>query len=313
MMPGIIHTRYWRASMNLELKHSLMAPAILATLLGATPALASPILPSELASFAVLSATPDATNTGLTTLNGNLGVSPALSTPGSGAIVFPLAGTGVIVGPLSTAGVAQSQLSIAISTLGLMTPATPLVNPDLTGTINPGVYSVGAAATNLSGHLILDGLGDPNASWVFLMSSTLITSANAMVTLINAGAGASVFWEVASSATLGTGTVFEGNILAHTSITLAHGASIGCGRALANTGEVTMDTNTIGMDCSGILTGSDGLDGDSTALPPVVTVSEPGSWAMMMAGLGALGLVRKHGARSASRVDRLGISFRKRG
>jgi len=171
-----------------------------------------------------------------------------------------------------------------------MTPATPLGNPDLTGTILPGIYSVGAAATNLSGALTLDGLGNPNASWIFLMSSTLITSSNSMVKLINTGPAASVFWNVASSATLGTGTTFEGNILAHTSVTLATGASIGCGRALANTGQVTMDTNTVGLGCIGLLAGSDQLSGELSNVSPV---PEAETYAMMLAGLGLMGSVAR--------------------
>ena len=118
----------------------------------------------------------------------------------------------------------------------------------------------------MTGTLTLDGLGNANAFWLFQMPSTLITSSGSVVNVINAGAGAGLFWNVGSSATLGTTTSFEGNILALTSISLNTGATIGCGRALADVGAVTMQMNTISIGCAG--TGEEGSNGLSgRALP----------------------------------------------
>jgi len=104
-----------------------------------------------------------------------------------------------------------------------------------------------------------------NASWVFQMNSTLITSPGSVVNVINTGSGAGLFWDVRSSATIDTSTSFQGNILALSSITLNTGATIGCGRALANTGAVTMDMNTLGIGC-GAGTGGVGSNGFSGGL-----------------------------------------------
>jgi hypothetical protein len=99
----------------------------------------------------------------------------------------------------------------------------------------------------LTGTLTLDGKGNLNAFWVFQMPSTLITSPGSVVNVINTGAGAGLYWNVGSSATLDTTTSFEGNILALTSITLDTGATGQCGRALAHSGAVTMDTNAFSI------------------------------------------------------------------
>ena len=177
-----------------------------------------------------------------------------------------------------------------------MGTGTTLAYSDLSGhTLTPGIYTVHAGPSNLtttSGALTLDGLGNANAAWVFQMDSTLITSPGSAVNLINTGSGAGVFWDVRSSATLDTSTSFLGNILALTSITLNTGATIGCGSALANTGAVTMASNTIGIGCGG------GLDvlasgGTPTFLPYVAAVPEPETYAMMLAGLGLLGFMAR--------------------
>jgi hypothetical protein len=100
----------------------------------------------------------------------------------------------------------------------------------------------------LTGILTLDALGDPLAVWVFKVGSTLTTASNSSVRMINGGYPCNVFWQVGSSATLGSGTAFAGNILALASITLVTGARI-YGRALATAGAVTMDTNNVSI-CS---------------------------------------------------------------
>jgi type VI secretion system secreted protein VgrG len=109
-----------------------------------------------------------------------------------------------------------------------------------------------------------------------------------VVNVLGGNSGSGIFWNVGSSATLGTGTIFAGNILADQSITLNTGASILCGRAIALEGAVTMDGNSISNNCSG---GGDlgsgrgdfGSGGFAGAVP------EPASWAMLIVGFGAVG------------------------
>ena len=257
--------------MNRHQRKYLSSSVLASTAFGAlllcnpSPGLAVPLLGSDLASFAVLGAST-VTNTGATTLTGNLGVwssGGANAITGQSTITIngdPALTTGSVFVHAgdALAQSAQGQLTTAITNLGLMGTGTTLVNVDLTGlTLVPGVYTVPAGASNLTGTLTLDGGGNANAAWVFQMESTLITSPGSIVNVINTGSGAGVFWNVGSSATIDTTTSFQGNILALTSITLNTGATIGCGRALANTGAVTMDTNTIGIGC-GTATGGGG-------------------------------------------------------
>jgi len=192
-------------------------------------------------SFAVLGATPNVTNTGPTVVTGDLGVSPALAVVG-----FP---PGVVIGTMhagdTVAANAQSDNTTAYGALAGQACNTSFGVPtDLAGmTLVPGVYCFASSASN-SGLLMLDAQGDANAVWVFKIASTLITAAGSTVTVINSGQGCNVFWQVGSSATLGTTTTFVGNILALTSITLQTNASLS-GRALAQTGTVSLDSNNV--------------------------------------------------------------------
>ncbi len=293
------------------LKSKLALPLCVALAFGAAPALAVPILGTDLSSFAVLGAST-VTNTGATTLTGQLGVDPGLAITGQSTITIngqPALTTGAafVHAGDAIAGLAQGELTDARTNLGLL-GAGSLLGVDLSGlTLFPGVYTVPAGVSNLTtllGALTLDGLGNANAAWVFQMTSTLITSPGSVVNVINTGAGAGIFWNVGSSATLDTSTSFQGNILALTSITLNTGATIGCGRALADTGAVTMDTNTIGIGCAASTggTGSNGFSGGLTVvtgasgetptfLPraPVTSIPEPATLALL--GIGLLGLV----------------------
>jgi len=284
----------------------------------APAAYADQILGNDLARFAVLGATPAVTNTGATTLTGELGVSPAASITGKATITVNGTNAATIGNPFvheadATANSAQNELAIAITDLGLLGPGT--TEPvDLAGlTLAPGVYTVPAGVSNLTGTLTLDGMGNANAFWVFQMPSSLITSSGSVVNVINTGAGAGVFWNVGSSASLNSSTTFEGNILASTSITMGDAVTIGCGRALAHTGDVTMIHDTISIGCTTdlggstpFLAGSNGLSGGLTVTPggggtgtPVplpfapAPVPEPSSYALLSSVLGALVLSRK--------------------
>jgi hypothetical protein len=192
-------------------------------------------------SFGVLGGST-VTNTGLTVINGDLGV-----WPGSAITGF---GPGVVVGGSIHAGdsvaqQAQADVTTAYNALAGMAPTQNMTGVDLGGlTLGPGVYFFASSAF-LTGSLTLNAMGDPNAEFVFQMGSTLITASSSSVVTINGADGCNVYWQVGSSATLGTDTSFEGHILALTSITLTTRATIMDGSALARNGAVTMDSNTI--------------------------------------------------------------------
>jgi hypothetical protein len=193
-------------------------------------------------SFAVLAGST-VTNTGATTVNGNLGVDPGLAVTG-----FPpgLVGGGTIHAGDSVALQAQSDTTTAYNTLAGQALTKDLTGQDLGGmTLVAGVYHFSSSA-QLTGALTLDAQGDPNAVFVFQIGSTLTTASNSSVLVINGGLDCNVFWQVGSSATLGTTTAFKGNILALTSITLTTRAKVS-GRALARNAAVTMDTNDVSI------------------------------------------------------------------
>lgn len=192
-------------------------------------------------SFAVLGATT-VTNTGATTITGDVGVSPGTAITG-----FPpgVVTQGALHANDSVAVAAHASASTAYNELADTSCGTPLSNPDLGGlTLPPGVYCF-ATSAQLAGTLTLDAQGDPNAIFVIKTGTTLTTASGSAVNLINGARSNNVFFQVGSSATLGTATVFQGNIIAFTSVTLTTGASIMSGRALAINGAVTLDTNNI--------------------------------------------------------------------
>jgi hypothetical protein len=192
------------------------------------------------ATFAVLGATT-VTNTGPTTISGDLGVNPGLAITG-----FP---PGVVVAGTTHAGDATSLQAQSDATLAYDALAAEPCSADLTGidlgglTLAPGVYCFSSSA-QLTGTLVLDAQGTAGAVFVFKTVSTLTTASDASVRMINGGDPCGVFWQVGSSAVLGTSTVFSGSILALTSISLATGATVS-GRALARNGAVTMDSDTV--------------------------------------------------------------------
>jgi type VI secretion system secreted protein VgrG len=193
-------------------------------------------------SFAVLGSSA-VTNTGPTTIDGDLGVYPDSAVSGfpPGAVT-----NGTIHVSDAVAGQAQADASTAYTTLAGQACDVDLTGQDLGGlTLTEGVYCFSSSA-QLTGALTLDAEGNPAAMFVFQIGSTLTTASNASVQMIN-GSACNVFWQVGSSATLGTATQFVGNILALTSVTLTTGASVE-GRALALNGAVTLDTNNVFAD-----------------------------------------------------------------
>jgi uncharacterized repeat protein (TIGR01451 family) len=193
------------------------------------------------ANFAVLGAST-VTNTGTTNVVGNVGVSPGTAITG-----FPPGGITDGALQVSNALVSQAHADL-VTAYGVIAgeaflPANNLTNPDLGGlTLTPGVYHFDTAAT-LTGILTLDAQGDPNARFDFQIGTTLTTASASAVHIINGGQADNVYFQVGTSATLGTNSAFQGNILADQSVTLTTGASLAEGRALALIGAVTMDTN----------------------------------------------------------------------
>ena len=177
------------------------------------------------------------TNTGPTVLTGDLGLWPGLSIVG-----FP-PGTvnGTIHAGDAVALQAQSDLVTAYDDLAGQACDTDLTGQDLGGlTLLPGAYCFTTSA-QLTGTLTLDAQGDPDAVFVFQIGSSLTTASSAVVAVINGGSECNVFWQIGSSATLGTSTAFAGSLLALTSITVNSGASA-TGQFLARNGAVTLDT-----------------------------------------------------------------------
>ncbi|WP_030771848.1 ice-binding family protein, partial [Streptomyces sp. NRRL F-2664] len=219
---------------------AVIASAVVAVTPTRAHAIATPVPLGTAASFAVLAGS-EITNTGPTVITGDLGVSPGTAISG-----FPpgiVNGT-IHSGPVDPVGLqAKNDLVVAYNNAaGQSTDA--ILPPDAGGlTLVPGVYTA-PSTLGLTGTLTLDAQGDPNAVWVFQVGSSLTTASSSSVSLINGGSPCNVFWQIGSSATLGTETDFIGTIMALTSISLTTGADID-GRALARNGAVTMDTNVI--------------------------------------------------------------------
>jgi len=221
--------------------------------------------------FAVLGGST-VTNTGPTTVHGNLGVWSGTAI--TGFLPGHLTGGGTTHATDAIAMQAQSDLTTAYNFAAGESCPNVLTGQDLGGlTLTPRVYCF-ASSAQLTGTLTLNALGNPNAVFVFQIGSTLTTASSSSVVFTNGGQGDSVFWQVGSSATLGTTTAFAGNILALTSITLNTGANIQCGRALARNGAVTMDTNVVSIDTEGC-----------EATTGVSSVPEPGTATLFSMGL----------------------------
>ena len=239
------------------------------------------------ASFAVLGAST-VKNTGPSVLNGDLGLYPGTSITG-----FP---PGAVNGTThqtdSAAKGAEADALTFYNVLAGQAVTQTLTGTDLGGlTLKPGVYFF-ADSAGLTGPLTLNFGGLSNQAIVFQIGSTLTTAGASSVLIINPGSDDSVYWQVGSSATLGTTTNFVGSILADQSITLGNSATINCGRAVALNAAVTLDTNTVSTDnCTG--TGPNGLVHYTGGNTPVVT-PEPGSALLMATFLMALGaIIRK--------------------
>jgi hypothetical protein len=212
-------------------------------LLAITPAGAAivPTVPLSTAAAYAVVAGSTVTNTGPSVINGSVGLSPGTSVTGfPPATVVP---PGTIDATNAAAAQAQAHITTAYNNAAgrsvTATTAADLANLQLQG----GVYAGPShGALQLTGPLVLDGAGNPNSVFIFQTNSSLTTASSSTVTLINGAQECNVFWQVGSSATLGTASVFRGNILALASVTVTTGVTVH-GRAFASTAAVTLDTD----------------------------------------------------------------------
>lgn len=212
------------------------------------------------------------TNTGPTVVNGDLGVSP-----GNAVVGFP---PGTVTGTINAGNAAalnaQNAVTTAYNALTAQACDVNLTGIDLGGlTLTPGAYCFSSSA-QLTGTLTLNGLGNPGSVWVFQIGSSLTTASGSRVAFINGGQSCGAFWQVGSSATLGTSTAFSGNILALASITAATGAT-SSGALFARTGAVTLDSNIVSVvgSCGG------GPQPSPTPLPPVPALPGVATWGLL--------------------------------
>ena len=192
--------------------------------------------------FAVL-ASSTVTNSGPTIVTGNLGVSPGTAVTGFGSGQGTVTGGSIYTGVGSPAGQAQLDLTTAYNNAAGRANFQG-IPADIGGmTIAPGVWRAPVSLA-ITGNVTLDGQNNPNSVFIFQAASTLTTSVDSSVTLINHANACNIFWQVGSSATLDTSSNFSGIILALASISLGTGATVN-GRLLASTGAVTLLSNTV--------------------------------------------------------------------
>lgn len=287
---------------------SVAAMALLVALPGSAQAAAVPVPLGTANSFVVL-AGGGITNTGPTALHWDVGTFPTTTITGAASLTV----TGINHHGDAVTQRAKSALVTAYNKAAGEGPTSPIV-ADLTGKrLTRGVYN-SASSIGLTGALTLDAANDPNAVWVFQAGSALTTGSGSRVNLVNGARSCNVFWQIGSSATLGTNSKLVGTVMALQSITLTTGAIV-VGRVLARNGAVTLDTNTIirptacaasstatttGRQVTKVPTGAvstgDGSTSGGTATAQGVFVG-----ALMVGGVGAIaGLAARRRRRMAS-------------
>jgi hypothetical protein len=202
----------------------------------------APVVLSPLLGNVAVLANATVTNTGPTVLIGDLDLYPGTSITGflPGTVMTP----NTMHPTDAVAQQAQADLTSAYNDAASRSGATVLANNMGGQTLSPGIYRNASFLTISPAGLTLSGNGDPNAVFIFQIGSALTLNSGGRITLVNGAQASNVFWQVGSSATLGTYSAFAGSLLVNTSITLTTGATLE-GRALARTGAVTLDSNTV--------------------------------------------------------------------
>jgi hypothetical protein len=198
-------------------------------------------------SSVAISAGTTITNTGASALSSAFGNADMVLAPGSAIVGFPpgtFTGVEHVDDVFSTTFNAQ-KIALYNQLAGQVIPAPTIVVADLGGsTLTPGIYKSATGILISSANLTLDGGGDPNAVFLFQAGSTLTVANGRSINLINGAKAKNVFWQVGSSATVGSTAVIPGLIIALTSITLQTGATLN-GRAWALNGQVSLDTTAV--------------------------------------------------------------------
>jgi hypothetical protein len=232
------------------------------------------------------------TNTGPTVVHGNIGVSPGTSITGFSV------GNGIYTGARhlndEAAATAQNDVTVAFNAAADLTPTT-LDSDELNGrSLTPGVYAGGELQLATGGLLTLAGSAE--SVWVFQAASTLVIGSGSDIEITGGASSCNVFWQVGSSATLGTSAKFKGTILASQSITAETGATIE-GRLLAQVGAVTLDSNVITRDSRCASDDSSGGDVVITSeAPHGATAGTPYSYAVTATGTPSLSYVITSGS-----------------